>query len=93
MTFDQRRVNAETQRKKALVLMEMQKKLGERLRYYRLQKGLTQFQLAEMAESSEATIKRVESGQNALSIMLRHLLRLCRALDVNPETMIRGIHL
>lgn len=39
---------------------DIQKRLGENLRQIRKERNLTQFQLAEMAEVSEETIKNIE---------------------------------
>lgn len=76
-----------------LHLQEQKRKFGARVRYYRLEKGLTQQQLAEKAGSSIATIQRIESGEWALAMSLKNFFRLAKALDVEPHTLLRGIRL
>ena len=47
------------------MLLETDKKiLGEKFKKYRKEKGLTQFQLAELVGLNEKQISRIEAGQN-----------------------------
>jgi transcriptional regulator with XRE-family HTH domain len=54
--------------------------LGERLARIRLEKNLTQAQLAEQAGVSKRTVERMESGGGAIQLTL--FIRLCRALGI-----------
>ena len=54
--------------------------LGERLAKIRLNRNLTQAQLAEQAGVSKRTVERLESG--AVATQLSGFIRVCRILDV-----------
>jgi transcriptional regulator with XRE-family HTH domain len=53
--------------------------LGTRLAKARLDRNLTQAQLAENAGVSKRTVERIEAGESA---QLASFIRLCRALDL-----------
>lgn len=53
--------------------------LGERLTRTRLERNLTQAELAEQSGVSKRTLERIEAGGAA---QLDSLIRLCRALDL-----------
>ena len=59
---------------------EIQKRFGENLRFIRKQKKLTQFQLAELANVSEDTIKSIEQGRTWFSEKV--LSQITEALNV-----------
>jgi putative transcriptional regulator len=63
----------------------MHERLENRLRDERTRRGLTQAELAAMAEVSRKTINTVENGIFIPSTVLA--LRLARALGVNVETL------
>ena len=54
--------------------------LGGRLARIRLERNLTQAQLAEQAGISKRTIERMESG--AVATQLSGFIRVCRVLDM-----------
>ena len=56
--------------------------LAGRLARYRLDKNLTQAQLAQQAGVSKRTVERLEAGGSA---QLSSLIRLCRALNLLPQ--------
>lgn len=56
--------------------------LGERLAKERLQRNLTQADLADQPGVSKSTIERLEAGG---SVQLSSLIRLFRALDLLPR--------
>ena len=56
------------------------REIGGRLSRLRLERNLTQAQLAEQAGVSKRTVERLESG--SVSTQLSGLLRVCRALGV-----------
>lgn len=54
--------------------------LGERLAKVRLERNLTQTQLAEQAGVSKSTVQRLESG--GVATQLSGFIRVCRVLDL-----------
>ncbi len=54
--------------------------LGSRLAQVRLERNLTQAQLAEQAGASKRTVERLESG--SVATQLSGFIRVCRALDL-----------
>lgn len=60
-------------------------KLKNRLKEYRLAKGLTQAQLAEIVGSSKNTVSSIETRQFCPTAYLAYLL--CLALDCKFEDM------
>jgi transcriptional regulator with XRE-family HTH domain len=62
--------------------------LGERLRYLRGQRRLSQVQLAKDAQLSQATIAQIESGRKEPS--LQALRQLARALDIEIAALFTG---
>jgi len=70
--------------------------LGRRLARVRLERNLTQAQLAEQAGVSKSTVERLESG--SVATQLSGFIRVCRVLDVIerfemlvPESMLSPI--
>lgn len=55
--------------------------IGNRIRDTRLEKGLTQVQLAALAETNQAVIQKIE---NSKSVQPRNIEHLVLALGVNP---------
>ena len=55
--------------------------IGTRLREARIAKGITQEQLAKIAETNQAVIQKIENGK---SLQPRMVDRLALALGVNP---------
>jgi len=55
--------------------------IGKRIKDTRLEKGLTQAQLAALAATNQAVIQKIENGK---SIQLRNIEDLAFVLDVNP---------
>jgi transcriptional regulator with XRE-family HTH domain len=56
-----------------------------RLRYWRERRFLTQEQLAGRAGVTNATISRLEQGQDA---RLSTLVKLAKALDIEPSALV-----
>ena len=54
--------------------------IGQRLEQARIERGLTQAELAEEAGISKRTIERIESG--AVAAQLTQLVRICRVLGI-----------
>lgn len=67
-----------------MTLDELQKAkslIGKRIRDTRLEKGLTQVQLAALAETNQAVIQKIE---NRKSVQPRNIEHLALVLGVNP---------
>lgn len=58
------------------------KLIGERVRYYRNLKNLTQEQLAEIMEFNTKSISLLENGHNYIA--LNKVPKLCKALEIEP---------
>lgn len=70
--------------------MESQPLLGEHIRKLRLQKGLSQEALAEVADIHRNFLGEIERGKKGIT--LETLFRLSRALDVTPQSIITVIY-
>lgn len=64
------------------------KLIGSRLKQARLEKKLTQENLAEKLDVSIAFLSRVERG--SLDISLKRLSQICELLDVTEGTILNG---
>lgn len=62
---------------------------GERLRYWRLVRGMTQRDLADRAGTTHAAISHIEAGKRQPRPSM--ILKLAEALGVKPEELLRGI--
>ncbi len=69
--------------------MNILTQLGMRIRYLRKQKGLSQLDLSLEAEVNKNYISDLERGRRNPSILL--LERICKALDIDLETLFKGI--
>lgn len=58
------------------------KLIGERVRYYRNLKNLTQEQLAEIMDFNTKSISLLENGHNYIA--LNKVPKLCRTLEIQP---------
>jgi transcriptional regulator with XRE-family HTH domain len=61
--------------------------LGDRLKTARLQKGLSQAQLASKVGATQSVIQKIETGKSQRP---RKLDRIARALDVSPVWLMFG---
>ena len=61
------------------------KLIGERVKYYRKQKGLTQEQLAEVMDFNTKSISLLENGHNYIA--LNKVPKLCSSLDIEPYNL------
>lgn len=62
--------------------------IGERLKRARLDKGLTQENLAEKLDVSIAFLSRIERGSSHIS--LKRLSQICDILDVSEGSILNG---
>ena len=61
-------------------LAEYQKKFGARVRELRIEKGMSQLDLAVACGFEKTTISRIETGRT--NVTLKTLLTLCDSLEV-----------
>jgi transcriptional regulator with XRE-family HTH domain len=62
------------------------KALGQRIAYYRKERGLTQVQLAEMLGIAQQTMAHYEGGTLRIAVAL--LKPLCQALNISVEELL-----
>ena len=62
--------------------------IGERIKFWRQQRSLTQEQLAEMVELTPGFISLIETGKKHAS--LETLLSICRALNITTNDLLVG---
>ncbi len=67
------------------------KLMGEKIRYYRKRKRLTQEQLAELIDMSPSFVGHIERGSRICS--LDTVMRLCEVLEIMPNELLIGIQL
>ena len=63
--------------------------ISKRLKYYRIEAGLSQGALSDYAGVDRKTVNRIENGH--FSPNIETLLRLATALDVTPSEIFKGI--
>jgi DNA-binding XRE family transcriptional regulator len=69
--------------------LEFKLQLAKNLQKRRLEKKLTQVELARMLKSSQSRIAKMEAGDPTVSIDL--LIRSLFALGVSPKTLLRRV--
>jgi transcriptional regulator with XRE-family HTH domain len=62
------------------------KSLASRLRWERLQTGMTQEELAEKSGLSESTISAAETGRRTLRFST--IMKICQGLEIRAETLV-----
>lgn len=67
-------------------MTDIKEKIGKRIRDYRLLKGLTQENLAELADTSLSAISRLENGH--LMVSVEKLIEIARVLDVTVDYLL-----
>ncbi len=65
----------------------MDKVVGNKIRFLRKEKGLTQEQLADILHISQSSFARIENGEN--SSWAIYLSKLCEALNIEPEELLK----
>ncbi|MFI3300385.1 MAG: helix-turn-helix transcriptional regulator [Candidatus Gastranaerophilales bacterium] len=65
---------------------EILKNLGLKLKYRRLQKGMTQEILAEMVEVHEKYISKIETGKQ--NITIKTLNRIANSLEIDITSLL-----
>lgn len=61
--------------------------IGQNIAAARKAKGLTQEDLAGLAEMNRAFLSNIENGKTSLSVMM--LVRIAEALDVTPGALMK----
>ena len=69
--------------------MEILTVFGKRIRELRLQRGLSQEKLAELATLHRTYIGAIERGERNVS--LKNIYKIAKALDVTLEDIFKGI--
>jgi transcriptional regulator with XRE-family HTH domain len=64
-------------------------KLGTLIKEKRLEKNLTQFELASLIDCEIKSIQRIEKGKMNLSLKL--LIGLSEALEVTPDSLLKNL--
>lgn len=70
---------------------EANRRFGERIRYYREKKHLTQTDVGEGVKVHWGTVSAWENGKNGLRITVSKLLKLADVLGTDAPTLLRGI--
>lgn len=65
--------------------MDLPLQLGARVRYYRMQAGLTQQELADAIGTARTTISQIERGH--MDIRVSALQLMARTMGVTPEQL------
>lgn len=65
-----------------IIVSDFIAQIGARIRFLRLERGLTLWKLARMAESNSDSIEQIELGRSA--IQMKTLCKLSKALNVQP---------
>lgn len=76
-----------TQRQRASVTVE----LGKRVRSFRLERGMSQERLAELAKIHRTYVGSLERGER--NVALINIVRLAMALEVDPAQLVSGLSL
>ena len=63
--------------------------LGDRVRSIRAKRGISQEQLADLAELDRTYISGVERGIRNISLL--NIVKIAEALEVNPSELLKGI--
>ena len=61
------------------------KSIGERLSQARLNRGMTQEELANGADIDRSYVSNIENGQANITIAM--MLNICTVLEVNPKKL------
>lgn len=70
-------------------MSEHHENLGSNIRRYRLKKGLTQEQLSQLSEVSEAYVSRLEAGKRNPTVNV--LAKIAEILGVELEMLFRKV--
>lgn len=68
------------------MLINNLRSIGNRMLYYRKKKGLTQAEVAELADISDRTYADIERGGTNLRTVT--LLAICKALNITPNDLL-----
>lgn len=60
---------------------QLLKNLGERIRHFRKEKGITQIDFAYTAKVNDNLIGRIERGERAATIIQLH--KICKVLEID----------
>ena len=66
------------------------KDIGARLRALRLERGISQVELAGLVGTHQTALSQIEVGRRGVSV--QQIVKLCRALEVGPERILAENH-
>jgi len=69
-------------------MMELNRRIGERVYLMRVMRGYTRECLAELADITPKFLYEIETGKKGFSVAV--LYRLCMALEVDPNAILTG---
>ncbi|WP_298156176.1 helix-turn-helix transcriptional regulator [Flavobacterium sp.] len=69
--------------------MELNVKIGEIIKFHRLEKKLSQEKLAGLAEIDRTYMQSIEKGERNISIST--LLKIARALDIKMSKLLENL--
>lgn len=69
-----------------IVVSDFIAQIGARIRFLRLERGLTLWKLARMADSTSDLIGQIELGRSA--IQMKTICKLSKALNVKPSDIL-----
>lgn len=67
-------------------IIQQRRQVGDRIRQTRMARGMSQERLGQAADLDRKTVSRIETGTG--SPLLDHLLRIARALNVEPALLL-----
>ena len=70
-------------------MIDIREIFGQRVRYYRKNKKLSQEQLAELCDLHPTYIGQLERGEKNAS--LETIMRVCEGLEISPEVLFENI--
>jgi transcriptional regulator with XRE-family HTH domain len=74
-------------RKEGIIMSELLGKIGRNIRHYRLERELTQKQLAKKAKISRGYMNRIENGR--INLYLDTLVDIAREFGVSPGDLVK----
>lgn len=70
--------------------MLSKKEVGGRVRALRLQRGMSQVELARLVGTHQTAVSQIEVGRRGVSV--QQVVRLCRALKATPDRILGENH-
>ncbi len=71
-------------------MQDFVKLFGERVKYYRKKRGLSQEKLSELSDLHPTYIGQIERGEKNAS--LETIMHICKGLEVSPENLFEKLN-